>query len=150
MTCLHYRSSQSKHRGMTTWLNYITETSQNKHRGTRHKIHRWIHSEVTNTLTRVTLYDFTWLVYIIDLLDRNIGEWHDSITLQTHPKINIGVQYIRYIGEYIPKLQTHQHWYHVEIEPKWYNNCTHKIANQTCKITNKGDWNWSITLICIE
>ena len=34
-----------------TWLNYITDTSQNKHQGTIHKIYKWIHSEVTNTLT---------------------------------------------------------------------------------------------------
>ena len=48
MTFLHYIFSLSEHRGMT-WLNYIIDTSRNKHRGTRHKIHRWIHSEVTNT-----------------------------------------------------------------------------------------------------
>ena len=34
-----------------TWLNYITETSWNKHRGTRHNIYKWIHSKVTNTST---------------------------------------------------------------------------------------------------
>ena len=51
MTCLHYRSSLSKHQGMTTWLNYIIDTSWNKHWVTIHKIHRWIHSEVTNTST---------------------------------------------------------------------------------------------------
>ena len=32
-----------------------------------------------------------------------------SNTLQTHPRINIGVQYIRYMVEYISKLQIHQH-----------------------------------------
>ena len=47
MTCLHYWIS---HRGMT-WLNYITDTSQNKHRGTIHEIYKWVHSEVTNTST---------------------------------------------------------------------------------------------------
>ena len=47
---LHYWISRSEHRGMT-WLNYITDTSQNKHRGTIHKIYKWIHSEVTNTST---------------------------------------------------------------------------------------------------
>ena len=36
MTYLHYRNSRSEHLGMT-WLNYITDTSQNKHRGTIHK-----------------------------------------------------------------------------------------------------------------
>ena len=51
MTCLHYRFSWSEHQGMTSWLNYITDTSWNKHWGTRHKIHRWIHSKVTNTST---------------------------------------------------------------------------------------------------
>ena len=50
MTCLHYRSSQLEHLGMT-WLNYIRDTSWNKHRGTIHKIYKWIHSEVTNTST---------------------------------------------------------------------------------------------------
>ena len=34
-----------------TWLNYITKTSQNKHRGTIHKKYKWIHSEVTITST---------------------------------------------------------------------------------------------------
>ena len=43
------------------------------------------------------------------LVDRNIGVWHDSITLQILPGINIKVQYIRYTSEYIPKLQIHQH-----------------------------------------
>ena len=52
MTCLHYWSSRSEHWGMTTWLNYIIDTSWNKHRVTIHKIHRWIHSKVTNTSTR--------------------------------------------------------------------------------------------------
>ena len=53
--------------------------------------------------------DLTWLVYIIEPPDRNIRAWHDSNTLQTHPRINIGVQYIRYMDEYIMKLQLHQH-----------------------------------------
>ena len=35
--------------------------------------------------------------------------WHDLFTLQTHPRINIGVQYIIYMDEYILKLQIHQH-----------------------------------------
>ena len=30
---------------------------------------------------RVNLNEFTWLFYIIDSLDRNIGVWHDSLTL---------------------------------------------------------------------
>ena len=51
MTCLHYRSSQSKHWGMTSWLNYIIDISWNKHRIIRHKIHSWIHSEFTNAST---------------------------------------------------------------------------------------------------
>ena len=54
MTCLHYWSSRSEHRGMTTWLNYIIETSRNKHWVPRHKIHRWIHYKVTNTSTSGT------------------------------------------------------------------------------------------------
>ena len=37
MTCLHYWSSWSKHRGMTTWIKYIIETSRNKHRVTIHR-----------------------------------------------------------------------------------------------------------------
>ena len=41
-----------------TWLKYITDTSWNKHRGTRHNIYKWIHSEVTN----------------ISTIDDNIGE----------------------------------------------------------------------------
>ena len=49
-------TSWNKHRGMT-WLNYITDTSQNKHQGTIHKIYRWIHSEVTNTLTLPLNYE---------------------------------------------------------------------------------------------
>ena len=53
MTCLHYWSSQSEHQGMTIWLNYIIYTSWNKHGVTIHKIHRWIHSKVTNTTTIV-------------------------------------------------------------------------------------------------
>ena len=36
---------------MIAWLKYIIETSQNNHRVTIHKIHRWIHSEVTYTST---------------------------------------------------------------------------------------------------
>ena len=28
---------------------------------------------------------------------------------QIHPRINIGLQYIRNMDEYIPKLQLHQH-----------------------------------------
>ena len=58
---------------------------------------------------RVNLNDFTWLVYIIKSPNRNIEAWHDSITLQILPKINIRVQYIRYTTEYILKLQIHQH-----------------------------------------
>ena len=34
-----------------TWLNYITDTSRNKHQGLIHEIHKWIHSEVTYTST---------------------------------------------------------------------------------------------------
>ena len=41
--------------------------------------------------------------------NRNIGAWHDSITLQELPRINIGVQYMKYTSEHIPKLQIHQH-----------------------------------------
>ena len=67
MTCLHNRSSWSEHWGMTTWLNYIIDTSQNKHRVTRHNIHRWIHLEVTNTSTSLAsgnpnLHSRYWLV----------------------------------------------------------------------------------------
>ena len=58
---------------------------------------------------RVTYNNLTWLVYIIDLPDRNIGAWHDSSTLQIHPRINIGLQYIRNTSEYIPMLHIHQH-----------------------------------------
>ena len=47
-------------------------------------------------------------VYIIETPDQKIKAWHDSITLQTHPKIKIGVQYIRNTCEYIPMLQLHQ------------------------------------------
>ena len=50
----------------------------------------------------------TWLVYIIYSSDRNIGVWHDSITLQILPDRNIEVQYINYTSEYIPKLLIHQ------------------------------------------
>ena len=50
MTCLHYWISRSEHRDMT-WLNYITNTSWNKHRGIIHNIYKWINSEVTNTST---------------------------------------------------------------------------------------------------
>ena len=56
----------------------------------------------------VTHNDLTWLVYIIESPDRNIGAWHDSNTLQIIPGINIGVQDIRYTREYIMKLQIHQ------------------------------------------
>ena len=59
------------------------------------------------SIRRVNLYDFTWLVYIIDSLDRNIKVWHESITLQILPDRNIEVQYIKYTSEYIPKLQIH-------------------------------------------
>ena len=45
----------------------------------------------------------------IETPDQNIGAWHDSITLQTLPRINIGVKYIKNTSEYIPKLQLHQH-----------------------------------------
>ena len=55
--------------------------------------------------------DFTWLVYIIESPDRNIGIWHDSITLQMLPGINIGLQYIKYTSEYILKLQIHDQQY---------------------------------------
>ena len=61
------------------------------------------------SIRRVTLYDSTWLVYIIDSPDRNIGVWHDSITLLILPDRNIRVQHIRYTSEYILKLQIHQH-----------------------------------------
>ena len=47
---LHYWVSQSEHQGRT-WLNYIIDTSWKKHRGTIHKIYKWIHSEVTITST---------------------------------------------------------------------------------------------------
>ena len=63
----------------------------------------------TWTIGRVTLYDFTWLVYIIESPDRNIEAWHNTITLWILPDRNIGVQYIRYTFAYIPKLQIHQH-----------------------------------------
>ena len=47
---LHYLKSRLEHWGMT-WLNYIIDTSQNKHRGTIHEICKWIHPEVTYTST---------------------------------------------------------------------------------------------------
>ena len=50
MTCLHYRKSRSEHRGMKL-LNYIINTSRNKHPGTIHKLYKWIHSEVTISST---------------------------------------------------------------------------------------------------
>ena len=46
-----YWISRSKHWGMA-WLNYIIDTSWNKHQGTIQKIYKWIHSEVTNTSTQ--------------------------------------------------------------------------------------------------
>ena len=55
-----------------------------------------------------------WLVYIIESPNRNIGAWHDSITLQILLGINIGVQYIIYTSEYISKLQIHQHSWDLE------------------------------------
>ena len=60
---------------------------------------------------RVNLYEFTWLVYIIDSLDRNIGVWHESITLLILPDRNIRSQYIRYTKYYILKLQLHQKYW---------------------------------------
>ena len=57
----------------------------------------------------VTHNDLTWLVYIIDLPDQNIEAWHDSSTFQIHPRLNIGLQYIRNTSEYILKLHIHQH-----------------------------------------
>ena len=62
------------------------------------------------TIRRVTLYEFTWFIYIIDSPDRNIEVWHDLITLQILPGRNIRVQYVRYTSEYIPKLQIHQEY----------------------------------------
>ena len=56
---LHYWISRSKHQGMT-WLNYIIDTSRNKHRGTIHKIYKWIHSEVANTSTFVQTNFIGW------------------------------------------------------------------------------------------
>ena len=73
---------------------------------------------------RVNLYDFTWLVYIIESLDRNIGAWHDSITLQILPGIKIGVKYIRYTSEYIPKLQIHQQSHLTRKVLSWHNSST--------------------------
>ena len=76
------------------------------------------------TIRRVTLSDFTWLDYIIDSPDRNIEVWHDSITLlilQILPGINIGVQYIKYTSEYIPKLQIHQHSLLTRKVFSWHN-----------------------------
>ena len=58
---------------------------------------------------RVTHNDLTWIVYIIETPNRNIRAWHDSIKLQTLPRINIKVQYIRNTSEYILKLHIHQH-----------------------------------------
>ena len=60
----------------------------------------------------LTHNDLTWLVYIIEPPDGNIGAWHDSIKLNILG-INIRVQYIRYKSEYILKLQLHQHYGHV-------------------------------------
>ena len=47
-------------------------------------------------------------------------------TLQTHIGINIGVQYIRYIDEYIPKLQIHQQHRH-----KQKYNTTYKLGTHS-------------------
>ena len=60
-------------------------------------------------LPTMTWHDF---FYIIESPYRNIEAWHDSNTLQAHPRINIKVQYMKYMDEYIPKLQLHQHGYH--------------------------------------
>ena len=73
------------------------------------------------TIRRVTLYDFTWLVYIIESLDRNIGAWHESITLQILSRVNIGVQYIKYTSEYILKLQIHRHSLLTRKVFSWHN-----------------------------
>ena len=50
----------------------------------------------------MTLHDF------FTLLNLPIGTSRNDMT-QTHPGINIGVQYIRYTSEYILMLQIHQH-----------------------------------------
>ena len=50
----------------------------------------------------MTLHD------LLTLLNLPIGTSMHNMT-QSLPGINIGVQYIRYISEYIPKLQLHQH-----------------------------------------
>ena len=59
MTYLHYKISRSEHWG-NKWLNYITNTSWNKHRGTIHKIYKWIHSEV-----RITTKLFCWSCFLL-------------------------------------------------------------------------------------
>ena len=50
----------------------------------------------------MTLHD------LFTLLNLPIGTLGHDMT-QPLPEINIGVQYIRYISEYIPNLQLHQH-----------------------------------------
>ena len=59
--------------------------------------------------------------YTIESPDQNIGAWHDSITLQILPRKNIGVQYIRYTSEYIPKLQICQHSLLTRKVFSWHN-----------------------------
>ena len=58
MSCLHYWIFRLEHWSMT-WLNYITDTSWNKHCSTIHTIYKWIHSEVTNTSTGFQRVDKT-------------------------------------------------------------------------------------------
>ena len=48
-----------------TWIKYITDTSQNKHRGTIHKIYERIHSKVTNTSTLPFNYEGILLTQFI-------------------------------------------------------------------------------------
>ena len=48
-----------------------------------------------------------------------MGAWHDSITLQILPGINIGVQYMKYTSEYIPKLHIHQQNQHHRDHSRW-------------------------------
>ena len=84
------------------------------------------------TIRRVTLYDFTWLVYIINSPDRNIGVWHDWIKLQILLDRNIGVQYIRYTSEYISKLQIHQHSLLTRKVFSWHNSSAQVFLSGSC------------------
>ena len=54
----------------------------------------------------MTLHD---LFTLLNLLIGTSGYGMNQLHLDILPRINIGLQYIKYISEYIPKLQIHQH-----------------------------------------